>query len=96
MRILICLSLVFLLLGVTAGAALQTSSDDDRIYDEVIRRLASDRDIKGNAFEVDVKDGVVTVKGAVTRDKHRAKAERIIRKVKGVRSVVNQLVIKEY
>jgi len=96
MRILICLSLVFLLLGVTAGAALQTSSDDDRIYDEVIRRLASDRDIKGNAFEVDVKDGVVTVKGAVTRDKHRTKAERIIRKVKGVRSVVNQLVIKEY
>ncbi|HRJ20750.1 MAG: BON domain-containing protein [Bryobacteraceae bacterium] len=89
--------LAFLLLGVCAGAAvLQEVTADDRIYDEVIRRLADDRDIKGNAFDITVKEGVVTVKGTVTRDKHRQKAEKIIKKVKGVKQVVNELVIKEF
>lgn len=93
----IALILAFLLLGVTAGAAaMQTITDDDRIYDEVSRRLAMDRDIKGNSFEIDVKQGVVTIKGVVTKESHRGKAERITKRVKGVKSVVNQLVVKEY
>lgn len=93
----IALILAFLLLGVTAGAAaLQTATDDDRIYDEVSRRLAMDRDIKGNSFEIDVKEGVVTIKGFVSKEGHRGKAERIAKKVKGVKSVVNRLVVKEY
>lgn len=93
----LALLLAFLLLGVSAGAAaLQDASEDDRIYDQVIQRLAADRDIKGNAFEVAVKDGVVTVKGTVTRESHRQKAERIIKRVKGVKQVVNELVIKEF
>jgi hyperosmotically inducible periplasmic protein len=93
----LALLLAFLLLGVSAGAAaLQDVSEDDRIYDQVIQRLAADRDIKGNAFDVTVKDGVVTVKGTVTRESHRQKAERIIKRVKGVKQVVNELVIKEF
>lgn len=73
-----------------------TVTEDDRIYDEVSRRLAMDRDIKGNSFEIDVKEGVVTIKGFVTKEGHRGKAERIAKKVKGVKSVVNRLVVKEY
>lgn len=93
----LALLLAFLLLGVSAGAAtLQDASEDDRIYDQVIQRLAADRDIKGNAFEVTVKEGIVTVKGTVTRESHRQKAERIIKRVKGVKQVVNELVIKEF
>jgi osmotically-inducible protein OsmY len=97
MRIFFSFFLAFLLLGVAAGAAtMQNVDEDDRIHDEVIRRLAADRDIKGNAFEVVVKQGVVTVKGTVTKEGHRSRAERIIRKVKGVREVVNELVVKEF
>lgn len=96
MRIL-SLFLAFLLLGLACGAAsAQAVTEDDRIYDEVIRRLAMDRDIKGNAFDVEVKSGVVTVKGTVRKEGHKGRAERIIKKVKGVKSVVNQLVLKEY
>lgn len=91
----LALFLALLLLGASAGAAMQTTDQDDRIYDEVRRRLAMDRDIKGNAFEVEVKDGVVTINGVVTRERHRSKAERIVKKVKGVKGVVNRLVVKD-
>ena len=38
-----------------------------------------------------MKDGVVTLKGKVETEKVRAKAERLSRKVKGVKSVSNRL-----
>lgn len=85
-----------LILGCFASSfALQSSSaDDDRIHDEVIRKLAMDRDIKGNTFDVEVKAGVVTVSGIVEKEGHRKKAEKLIRKVKGVKDVVNKLIVK--
>lgn len=67
---------------------------DDEIYDQVRRRLANDPDVKGGAFEVDVQRGVVTVKGVVEKDKFRSKAEKLIKKVKGVKGVVNQITVK--
>lgn len=80
----------FLFTGIVALA--QTS--DDQIYDQVRRKLANDPDVKGGSFEVDVKDGVVTIKGVVEKDKFKEKAERVAKKVKGVKGVVNQLVVK--
>lgn len=73
--------------------ALQTA-DDDRIYDEVRLQLVRDREVKGGAFTVDVKDGVVTIKGVVEKEKARQKAEKLTKKVKGVKSVVNQIEVK--
>jgi len=64
---------------------------DDTIYDQVRRVLANDPDVKGGAFDLDVKEGVVTVKGKVSTEKARAKVERVAKKVKGVTSVVNQV-----
>lgn len=84
------LLLAFLFTGIVALA--QTS--DDQIYDQVRRKLANDPDVKGGSFEVDVKDGVVTIKGVVEKDKFKEKAERVAKKVKGVKGVVNQLVVK--
>lgn len=69
--------------------------NDDALFDEVRRRLANDPDVKGGAFEVDVKDGVVTIKGKVETEKVKQKAERVVKKVKGVKSVVNQLRIEQ-
>lgn len=84
------LVIAFLLAGIVAFA----QSTDDAIYDKVIRRLANDPDVKGGAFEVDVKDGIVTIKGVVEQDKLKAKAEKLAKKVKGVKGVVNQLTVK--
>lgn len=64
---------------------------DDQIHDHVLQRLASDRDVKGGGIDVEVKDGVVTLRGKVREDKQKARAERIVKKVKGVKQVVNQL-----
>lgn len=86
--------LAFLLVVQCAGLLSAQSSDDDRIYDEVRRRLANDPDVKGGAFEVDVKEGVVTVRGVVEKDKFKKKAERLVKKVKGVKGVVNQISVK--
>jgi len=67
---------------------------DDTITDQVRLKLTSDPDVKGGALQVDVKDGVVTLAGAVEVPKQRDKAEKLARKVKGVKSVVNKIEIK--
>ncbi|MGH9657304.1 MAG: BON domain-containing protein [Bryobacteraceae bacterium] len=64
---------------------------DDIITDLVRRRLASDPDVKGGGLSVDSVNGVVTIRGDVELPKHREKAEKLARKVKGVKKVVNEL-----
>lgn len=93
MRTLILfLSFVFLF-GTVAAFAYQ-GNPDDRIHDEVMRKLASDPDIKGGGFTIDVKNGVVTIEGVVEKDKFKEKATHVAKKVKGVKSVDNKLVVK--
>lgn len=72
----------------------QNTRSDDQIYDLVRQKLANDPDVKGGSLEVDVKDGVVTIRGVVEKEKQRQKAERLARKIKGVKSVNNELKIK--
>jgi osmotically-inducible protein OsmY len=55
-----------LILPLLAAQSQGKGSDDDRIYDEVRRRLANDRDVKGAGFDVMVVNGVVTLKGRVS------------------------------
>jgi osmotically-inducible protein OsmY len=66
---------------------------DGEIHDQVLIRLAGDRDVKGTGISCDVKDGVVTLTGKVENDKIRKKAEGLTKKVKGVKAVVNQLAV---
>jgi len=95
MRVLsICL--VLSLLVAAAGALLaQKQVSDDVIYDQVRRKLANDPDVKGGTFDVKVESGVVTIRGVVEKEKFRAKAERLVKKVRGVRQVVTQIQIKK-
>jgi len=72
-------------------AAKDVAISDDGITDMVSRKLANDPDVKGGALKVTVKDGVVTLNGTVSQDKWRAKAEKLARKVRGVKHVVNNL-----
>ena len=76
------------------GPAWASQASDDKIYDQVRLKLVSDPDVKGGALDVQVKDGVVTLRGAVTSDRGKQKAEHLTKKVKGVHGVVNELTIK--
>lgn len=82
------LLLLVLLLRPLAG---QGTPSDDRIYDEVRRRLALDVDVNGGGLEVIVKNGAVILRGRVHSNKAKDKAEKLAKKVKGVASVDNQL-----
>ena len=68
---------------------------DDTIRDQVMMHLAGDADVKGGGINVEVKDGVVTLTGPVDTDKAQHKAERLAKKVKGVKSVVNKLTLRQ-
>ena len=85
-------AILFLLAGCLAAAPQQAVSDDV-IYDLVRLKLAEDRDVGQTNFQVAVKEGVVTLRGQVDRDKNRKKAEKIAKKVKGVRQVINELTL---
>jgi hyperosmotically inducible periplasmic protein len=91
---LISLLLIFALIApmlVAQGKSAAQGKADDRIYDDVRRRLADDPEVKGAAIEVTITNGAITLKGRVRDEKAREKATRIAKKVKGVTTVDNQL-----
>jgi osmotically-inducible protein OsmY len=88
MRTLSLLLILFLLVPLLVA---QGNPSDDRIYDEVRRRLANDTDVRGAGLDIAVKDGAVTMRGRVRNDKDKEKAEKLVKKVKGVVSVKNEL-----
>ncbi len=94
MRLLSIVTVVGFLMTVAAAASVQKPLTDDEIHDKVKERLALDRDVKGGGLDVDVQNGVVTLKGKVREESQKAKAERITRKVQGVKQVVNQLEVE--
>ena len=67
---------------------------DDMIYNNVRIKLASDQVVKGGALDVDVKDGMVTLKGSVEQDKQRDRAAKLAKGVKGVKQVINNITIR--
>ena len=83
----------FLILALVVPLLAQGTPSDDKIYDQVRQKLANDPDVKGAGLDVSVKNGVVTLNGTVHDEHAREKAEKIVKKVKGVTSVVNDLKI---
>lgn len=87
------LSLALILGLVLAPLRAQKHVSDDELTDQVRVRLANDQDVGGMNIAVEVHDGAVTLKGKVRNDKQRLKAEKVVKKVKGVTTVTNQLVV---
>lgn len=90
-KLLMVLAAMFALM---VPATAQKKLSDEQIYDQVRMRLANDPDIKGGNLEVEVKAGVVTVKGRVDKERAHQKIEKVAKKVKGVSSVVNQVKVQ--
>jgi hyperosmotically inducible protein len=92
-RILLPLVLFFTLAISLAPPALPADKPvtDDYLSDTIRTKLAADQVVKGGAIEVDVKNGAVILKGTVEDEKQKSKAEKIAKKVNGVKSVSNQI-----
>lgn len=84
----------FLVLLAPIAFAQKAPVNDDTIFDQVRLKLASDPDVRGGALDVQVKDGVVTLKGRVDKEAYKQRAEKLTKKVKGVKGVVNQLLVE--
>ena len=87
------LSLALLLAPALAPLLAQKKLSDGELIDQVRVRLANDPEVGGLNIDVAVTQGAVTLTGKVRNDKQKIKAEKVAKKVKGVTSVDNRLVI---
>jgi hyperosmotically inducible periplasmic protein len=91
----VCCSLLLILaLASVSLAADKQPITDDSIYDAVRMKLANDQVVKGGALQVDVKGGVVTLSGTVQIEQQKARATKLTSKIKGVKSVVNNISLR--
>lgn len=86
--VLLALTLFVFFAAALAGADPVT---DEALYDQVRIKIANDRTIGGGNIQVEVTNGVVVLTGTVKQDKHKQQAEKVAKKVKGVKSVENKL-----
>jgi osmotically-inducible protein OsmY len=73
-----------------AGKALD-APDDAELKERVITSLSGDPDVDAGAIDIDVSDGVVTLKGQVRNIFQKQRAERVTRSLFGVEGVVNEI-----
>jgi len=85
------LTALLLLLCLGASPAAADAVEDGIITDRVRQRLYSDPEVKGYTVEVETKDRVVTLSGTVETDRAKQRAEKLTKKTKGVKEVVNKL-----
>lgn len=64
---------------------------DERIREDVCDRLTQLGPVDCTEIDVDVLDGVVTLRGAIRSNEAKAKAVSVVESVVGVRSITNDL-----
>jgi osmotically-inducible protein OsmY len=69
---------------------------DDEIVKRAINMLVWDSIIPGDAIQVTVHDGLVTLTGKVNWQYQKSSAERDIRKLSGVRGLINNIEIEPH
>lgn len=89
-RILTALLLVL----ASTGFAAEPEVNDDLLYDRVNRALITDRELGTGQLEVKVEDGRVVVSGYVSTEKLQKRVDKVVKKVKGVKSVDNQVKVR--
>lgn len=71
----------------------EAKASDDEIARRAINVLSWDSVVPTNAIQVTVRDGLVTLSGQVNWYYQKSSAERDVRKLSGVRSIVNDIEI---
>lgn len=80
-------------IALAATLAFACSQSDPGITTAVKSKIAADDTVKSYRIDVDTKDRVVTLSGAVDTAEARGRAIEIARGTEGVRDVVDQLVV---
>jgi osmotically-inducible protein OsmY len=75
----------------TGGATGTSASDDANVQAAVDKKLSDDPTLSSLGITATVIDGKVTLTGMVKSEALKARVEREIRAVKGVRTVDNQI-----
>jgi hyperosmotically inducible periplasmic protein len=91
--ILALLVLVALSVGRPALASQARAVKDGWLVLKVHSEMVDEDQLNGSDIDVDVKDGVVTLRGTVPTEAGRARALEVARKNDGVKSVVDHLTI---
>lgn len=71
------------------------ASTEDALRQAVVTELGADPGVRGLEIAVAVEDGVVTLTGHVESLQARIAAERAVKRVEGVRSIANDLLVKQ-
>lgn len=67
---------------------------DVRLRDTVIRELDWDSEVDNSAIGVTAKDGVVTLTGFIDNYSGKLAADRVVKRVRGVRAVANDIIVR--
>jgi osmotically-inducible protein OsmY len=67
---------------------------DVRLRDAVVRQLDWDPEVDASAIGVTAKDGVVTLTGFIDSYAGKLAAERVVKRVRGVRAVANDITVR--
>lgn len=70
-----------------------TTLDDAWLHAKVVAKLVADTDVAERKINVDVDNGVVTLRGTVDSAAEKTEAERLAKETDGVKRVANQLKI---
>lgn len=76
------------------GDELGETLDDGWVHMKVVAKLVADSGVSERTINVDVKDGLVTLRGTVKTRDGRQKAESVAKSVDGVKTVRNRLTVK--
>lgn len=95
-------SLTALLLAATLGGCAVTRGqetvgayvDDTSITTQVKARFIDNKDVDASAISVETLNGTVMLSGFAKSGTERSTAEMLVRKVSGVRSVRNEIVVR--
>lgn len=79
--------------GTTAPAATEPVNMDSTIQAAVDKKISDDPDISTLGITASVLDGKVTLLGTVKTEALKTQTERLVKQVKGVKSVDNQLTV---
>jgi hyperosmotically inducible protein len=85
------LAIIVLILSLSAASFAADPLADEALYDQVRIKIAQDRETGGGKIDVKVTNGVVELTGTVKQDKVKERAEKIAKRVKGVKSVENKI-----
>jgi osmotically-inducible protein OsmY len=86
-------ALLMIIFSIMIAACTERQVDDAMLTARIKARMTADGRISPSRVDVDTLNGAVTLRGEVPTQEEKDAAEEVARKVEGVRSVSNQVII---